>query len=106
MLDPATLFLLFHRMTQLGIVPYDNPKMDMSRPLSQMAEEEARASRRKFRKQWRKIARARKALHKQEMGMKILHPGKGKKINRKYYVYYDALQKILSRKSEHSGETG
>ena len=104
-LDPATRFFLFHEMIRMGIIPYEDAKLDMTQALSQLSPDEAHASRRKFRKAWRKIARARKILHKKELGLENLNPGRGKKINRKYYVYYDILQKILNRKGEHSRKT-
>lgn len=41
-------------MFQLGILPIEDPTLDMRVPLRQMSPEEARIIKRKFRKQWRK----------------------------------------------------
>jgi len=106
MIDPATHFLVYHEMIRRGIVPFMEPKVDMCRFLSQLPPEEGRIARRKFRKSWRKIAWGRKSLHKRELGLGILNPGRGKKINRKYYVYYDVLQDIFFRKNEHFRTSG
>jgi len=45
-------------MFESGILPMENSHLDMRRALSQLSREEARALKRKFRKLWRKAARA------------------------------------------------
>lgn len=45
-------------MFENGIIPMENTLIDMRRPLKQLPPAEARAAKRKFRKLWRKAAKA------------------------------------------------
>lgn len=45
---------IYYVMFEKGIVPMENPSMDMTRALKDISPEEARTFKRKFRKVWRK----------------------------------------------------
>ena len=70
-------------MFQLGIVPIEEPGLDMRMPLKELTPEDARVLKRKFRKLWRKYM---KELAKSEN-----HPGRAK-------VRYGMGKPVPSRK--------
>jgi hypothetical protein len=84
-----------------GIVPFGScgeegmPHHDFTRILATMAPEEARCSRRKFRKLWRKIAKASEASSKylgrraaRDMGLHKVTPNRQEKNTRKTLVNF------------------
>jgi len=97
-LDPATRFLIFHKMTEMGIIPIIQPYHDYGKILDSLPPEEARVLRRKFRKEWRKFARGKNVIHKRTLGLGVTNPSRGKKNNRKYYLFYEILRSIYSNR--------
>lgn len=57
-LRPVDKAFIHSVMFELGILPIEDPTLDMRVPLRQLSPEEARVIKRKFRKMWRKCMKA------------------------------------------------
>lgn len=78
-LRPVDRAFIHSVMFQLGILPIEDPLLDMRRPLKDISPEEARVLKRKFRKLWRKAARA-------QVGTGKTAKTKKEMVNRKFGV--------------------
>ena len=78
-------------MLELGIVPLDNTKIDITEALSRSSPDDIRTMKRKFRKVWRKAAKKLGCYNTQEVGVKDSHPTKGQKARRKQMVLGEVL---------------
>lgn len=70
-----------HVMFSEGIVPMEDPRIDIRRALETLPPEEARKAKRKFRKLWRKYLRMQecKRLKKTSYGNEKVNTGRGAK---------------------------
>jgi hypothetical protein len=101
-----------------GMVPINNPTDDIGRALSSLPKDDARAMKRKFRKQWRKLARheARRlnvkkpeVLLANRFGMSKSNPSRQDRLARKQLVqqhFYEKLVRPILDQFEFGGENG
>jgi bisphosphoglycerate-dependent phosphoglycerate mutase len=76
-------------MFNAGIVPMEDPKMDVRKALENVSEEEARVLKRKFRKLWRKLEKAEKKpaqLGPDGKPLASKQPSRAEKLRRKQQV--------------------
>lgn len=98
MLRPVDKAFIHSTMFELGIVPIEDPRLDMRRGLDQLSPEDASKMKRKFRKLWRKALREDKTKRKsskektlKEVGARYgvgkMTVNKNEKYERKKLVY-------------------
>ena len=84
-------FLMKAAAHEAGIVPLEKTHHDFNRILASLPPEEARAMKRKFRKLWRKVAKAKPTknsrLKRITTGLGTANPTRSQKNNRKHAVY-------------------
>lgn len=99
-LRPVDKAFIYTIMFEFGILPIEDPVLDMRVPLRQLAPEQARIVKRKFRKLWRKLVRDRAAhmKNKSAAGKHLPHlskmygigkqqPSRAEKLERKRLVF-------------------
>jgi len=86
--------LIHSAMFQLGIIPMENPSLDMRRALEQLPASERRVLTRKFRKHWRKALKFQAAkspkfakFEKTAVGLGKQHPTRDERQARKRLVF-------------------
>lgn len=101
-----------------GIVPIDNPTHDIGRALTSLPKDDARTMKRKFRKKWRKLAKA--EAHKvnakkpeiwlnNRFGAGKSNPSRQDRAARKQIVqkhFYENLVRPILDQFEFGGENG
>ena len=98
-LRPVDKAFIHNVMFEMGILPIEDPTLDMRVPLRQLPPEEARVIKRKFRKLWRKYMRAevgnptskqaevKTKAAEQKFGVKKPVPSRHERLARKRLVY-------------------
>lgn len=106
-LRPVDKAFIHSVMFELGILPIEDPTLDMRVPLRQMSPEEARVIKRKFRKLWRKLMRAqvgnpkgkqgeaKAAQAQQKLGVGKHVPSRHERLERKRLVYERVWEEII-----------
>lgn len=106
-LRPVDKAFIHTVMFELGILPIEDPVLDMRVPLRQLTPEEARVVKRKFRKLWRKLARDRAARAggksgagkqqavQKEYGMGKQQPSRAERLARKRLVYEQIWEQVI-----------
>jgi hypothetical protein len=106
-LRPVDKVFIHSVMFEMGILPIEDPTLDMRVPLRQMSPEEARIIKRKFRKLWRKYMRAQvgnpngtqgrtkeKAVQ-QKLGVGKHVPSRAERLERKRLVYKKVWEEVI-----------
>lgn len=106
-LRPVDKAFIHTVMFELGILPIEDPDLDMRVPLRQLTHEEARVVKRKFRKLWRKLVRER-AVRVRDVGgagMQLAvqkkygwgrrQPSRAEKLARKRLVYEQIWEHVI-----------
>lgn len=98
-LRPVDKAFIHSVMFELGILPIEDPTLDMRVPLRQLSPEDARIIKRKFRKMWRKCMReqvgpgtgkyatAKEKALQQKLGVGKHVPSRHERLERKRLVY-------------------
>lgn len=98
-LRPVDKAFIYDVMFKMGILPIEDPTLDMRVPLRQLPPKEARVVKRKFRKLWRKYMKAqigssgrkmsdaKKTAAQQKLGVGKLVPSRHERLERKRLVY-------------------
>lgn len=111
-LRPVDKAFIHTVMFELGILPIEDPVLDMRVPLRQLTLEDARVFKRKFRKLWRKLARnlvvraeaegendTKKQWAvwavKKKYGMGKQQPSRAEKLARKRLVYEQIWERVI-----------
>ncbi len=106
--------ILVTAMFNAGIIPIEETPHDMTRVLSQLPIEDARKLKRKFRKVWRKLAKAEQLKQNQGKSKKVqigsqygknkLNPSRRERLERKRLVqahfYNDVVKPALAQASK------
>jgi len=89
-----------------GVVPIDSVYADVNKALQGLSPAEQRKMKRKFRKMWRKLARARRAgqptYARRSLGLGSREPTKVMKKNRKHEVKMHIYTKVVRSMLENS----
>lgn len=105
-LRPVDKAFIHQVMFELGILPIEDPTLDMRVPLKQLSPEEARVLKRKFRKLWRKcmkaeigpagkMADARKKAAESKLGVGKHVPSRAERLARKRMVYERIWEQVI-----------
>lgn len=98
-LRPVDKAFIHSIMFEMGVLPIEDPTLDMRVPLRQMTPEEARVIKRKFRKLWRKCmkqeigspkgktAEARALAAQRKLGVGKHVPSRAERLERKRLVF-------------------
>jgi hypothetical protein len=97
-LRPVDKAFIHSIMFEMGVLPIEDPTLDMRVPLRQMTPEESRVIKRKFRKLWRKcmrqeignpngkLAETRALVAKKQLGVGKHVPSRAERLERKRLV--------------------
>ena len=106
-LRPVDKAFIHSVMFELGILPIEDPVLDMRVPLRTLTPEEARVIKRKFRKIWRKCmkdqvghpkgkhAEAKAKAAQQQLGVGKHVPSRAERLARKRLVYEKVWNEII-----------
>ncbi len=104
-LRPVDKAFIHSVMFELGILPIEDPTLDMRVPLRQLSPEEARVVKRKFRKMWRKCMKAQvgnpKGKHdavkaiQTKLGVGKHVPSRHERLERKRLVYNRIWEEVI-----------
>lgn len=106
-LRPVDKAFIHSVMFEMGILPIEDPTLDMRVPLRQLSPEEARVIKRKFRKLWRRLMKQQVAAaggkqgeaQKKALGTKLgvgKHvPSRAERLERKRLVYERVWEEII-----------
>jgi hypothetical protein len=107
---PIDKVFIYNVMFQFGILPMEDPTLDMRIPLRKLSADEARVIKRKFRKLWRKYMREQQAKSKSQIiaknlpaqfGVGKLTPSRSERLERKRVVctkiWYDHIVPMLDK---------
>lgn len=107
-LRPVDKAFIHSIMFEMGVLPIEDPRLDMNVPLRQLSAEEARLLKRKFRKLWRKYmrenmgdpnaknAQARDNFVKIRLGVGKQVPSRAERLERKKLVYTKVWNDLIA----------
>lgn len=108
-LRPVDKAFIHTVMFEMGVLPIEDPTLDMRVPLKQLTPEEARVLKRKFRKLWRKCmkaqladggvsgkaAKSREDQAKAKLGVGKHVPSRAERLARKRLVYERVWNEVI-----------